>query len=288
MWAGACIAIDRIACEEYTLNRTWDFDWRQRRYACLLDTCRTGQGVSIFMSYRLFFWSLVGLAGLLGFLFLSMGALALVRRFAVRASVAFRVSVADALVRIAAFVVFYLLMIVLGAFLLVFFWTCLRTSFDSASPSFRGIVILGLLALTSVLFGVYLVSALFQYSRNESPERVEVTRAECPRLFALLDGLVHRMGCSFPKHVYLTTDTNACVFYNTGFWNIFLPVRKNLEVGLGLFVGTSVGEVEGVVAHEFGHFAQSSMKVGSFVSVAVTVIRNIVTGGGWLDRKSVV
>ena len=229
-------------------------------------------------------WTLAGLAGLLGVLFLSMGVLALVRRFAVRSSVAFRISVADVLVRIAAFVVFYLLMIVLGAFLLVFFWSCLTSSFDRGSPSGRAVVTLALLALTSVLFGVYLVSALFQYSRDESPERVEVTRAECPRLFALLDGLVRRTGCAFPKHVYLTTDTNACVFYNTGFWNIFLPVRKNLEVGLGLFVGTSVGEVEGVVAHEFGHFAQSSMKVGSSVSVAVTVIRNIVTGGDWFDR----
>ena len=236
------------------------------------------------MTYGLIVWSFVGLAGLLAFLFLSMGVLALVRRLVHRSSVAFRISVVDALVRIAAFVVFYLLLIVLGALLLVFFGTCLISSFDSGKPSLRGIVMLGLLALTSVLFGVYLVSALFQYRRDESPERVEVTRAECPRLFALLDGLVHRMGCSFPKHVYLTTDTNACVFYNTGFWNIFLPVRKNLEVGLGLFVGTSVGEVEGVVAHEFGHFAQSSMKVGSFVSVAVTVIRNIVTGGGWFDR----
>ena len=236
------------------------------------------------MTYGLIVWSFVGLAGLLAFLFLSMGVLALVRRFVHRSSVAFRISVVDALVRIAAFVVFYLLLIVLGALLLVFFGTCLISSFDSGKPSLRGIVMLGLLALTSVLFGVYLVSALFQYRRDESPERVEVTRTECPRLFALLDGLVRRIGCTFPKHVYLTTGTNACVFYNTGFWNIFLPVRKNLEVGLGLFVGTSVGEVEGVVAHEFGHFAQSSMKVGSSVSVAVTVIRNIVTGGDWFDR----
>ena len=235
------------------------------------------------MTYGLIVWSFVGLVGLLAFLFLSMGVLALVRRLAVRSSVVFRISVGDVLVRIAAFVVFYLLLIVLGAFLLVFFGTCLISSFDSGKPSFRGIVMLGLLALTSVLFGVYLVSALFQYRRDESPERVEVTRTECPRLFAMLDGLVRRIGCTFPKHVYLTTDTNACVFYNTGFWNIFLPVRKNLEVGLGLFVGTSVGEVEGVVAHEFGHFAQSSMKVGSSVSVAVTVIRNIVTGGDWFD-----
>ena len=106
------------------------------------------------MTYGLIVWSFVGLVGLLAFLFLSMGVLALVRRLAVRSSVVFRISVGDVLVRVAAFVVFYLLLIVLGAFLLVFFGTCLISSFDSGKPSFRGIVMLGLLALTSVLFGV--------------------------------------------------------------------------------------------------------------------------------------
>lgn len=229
-------------------------------------------------------WLPVGLAGLLVFLFLSMGVLALVRLFVGRSPVAFRISVADAIVRIAAFVVFYLLLIVLGVLLLVFCGKALLSSGDRALMSIRDTVLLVFFFLTCVLFNVYLLSALFRCRREDEPGRIEVTRAECPRLFSLLDGLVRRMGCAFPKRVYLTTDTNACVFYNTAFWNIFLPVRKNLEIGLGLFVGTGVGEVGGVVAHEFGHFAQSSMKVCSSVSVAVTIIRNIVNGGDWFDR----
>lgn len=43
------------------------------------------------------------------------------------------------------------------------------------------------------------------------------------------------------------------------------PVKKNLNIGLGLFNATTAQELKAILAHEFGHFSQKSMKVGRFV-----------------------
>jgi hypothetical protein len=36
--------------------------------------------------------------------------------------------------------------------------------------------------------------------------------------------------------------------------------KKNLTIGIGLINSTSVGELKTILAHEFGHFSQRSMK----------------------------
>ena len=72
--------------------------------------------------------------------------------------------------------------------------------------------------------------------------------------------------------VFLSTEINACVFFNTTFWSMFFPVRKNLVLGAGLFATTSTEEIKGILAHEFGHFSQESMKIGSVVYTANIVL----------------
>lgn len=142
--------------------------------------------------------------------------------------------------------------------------------------------------LLAFTLGAYLVRPLFSFRRNEKEGRVEIQAAECPELFAMIRDVAGKTGCRMPAHVYLTAEVNACVFYNTSFWSIFLPVRKNLEIGLGLFDGTSIAELKSVIAHEFGHFSQSSMKVGSTVHVANTVLSNLIltddSWDRWLDN----
>ena len=134
------------------------------------------------------------------------------------------------------------------------------------------------------MFGFYLIKPVFSFTRNRDPRRLEVRRSDCPALFALIDALAARTGCRRPKRVFLSFDVNACVFYDTSFWSIFLPVRKNLEIGLGLLDGTSEAELAGVLAHEFGHFGQRSMKVGSGAAVTCTVLRNLILVDDRWDR----
>ena len=145
------------------------------------------------------------------------------------------------------------------------------------------LAILGVWGLAG-MFGLYLIKPLFSFSKIVKEERVEITQEDCPELFSMIYDLADSVKCKRPKHVYLTTDVNACVFYDTSFWSIFFPVRKNLEIGLGLFDGTSVEEVKAILAHEFGHFSQNTMKVGSTVYVTNSVLYNLIYEEDWWDR----
>ncbi|MCC6286419.1 MAG: M48 family metalloprotease [Chitinophagaceae bacterium] len=133
---------------------------------------------------------------------------------------------------------------------------------------------LGLIAVGgSVIF--FLIKFIFAVSKNENPGRVEIKEAEQPRLFALIRELTQQTNTLFPKKIFLSPDVNACVFYNSGFWSMFLPVRKNLEIGLGLVNSVNMSEFKAVLAHEFGHFSQKSMKLGSFTYNVNRVIYNM-------------
>jgi Zn-dependent protease with chaperone function len=57
---------------------------------------------------------------------------------------------------------------------------------------------------------------------------------------------------------------------------MFLPIKKNLIIGLGLVNACTKQELKAILAHEFGHFSQRSMKVGSYVYNVNQIIFNLV------------
>lgn len=199
-------------------------------------------------------------------------------------------AVVNEVFRIALFLVYYMALICFGVVVLIgAFYAA-----DSMSASLDRIengramiatvgAIAGVLSLAGI-FGLYLIKPLFSFTRSKNDERVEVHENECPRLFGVIRQLSMSTGFQMPRHVFLTTDVNACVFYNTNFWSIFLPVRKNLEIGLGIFNATTIQEVKAILAHELGHFGQRSMKIGSAVSVTNTVLYNLIYTDDFLDR----
>ena len=199
-------------------------------------------------------------------------------------------AVVNETLRVVLFLVYYLALICLGVVILVAAFYAAKFLGEQVLPNAKGrgavgviVVIAGLLSLAGV-FGIYLIKPLFSFTKSTNKERVEVSEDDGPKLFGLIRSLSERTGFRMPRHVYLTTDVNACVFYNTGFWSIFLPVRKNLEIGLGIFNATTIQEVKAILAHEFGHFGQSSMKVGSAVSVTNKVLYNLIFTDDLLDR----
>jgi hypothetical protein len=126
---------------------------------------------------------------------------------------------------------------------------------------------------------------LFSFTRSkEADDSVEIKREDCPELFMVIDDIVKHTGCKKPKHVYLSVDVNACVFFNSSFWSIFFPVRKNLKIGLGLFEGLNIDELKSILAHEFGHFSQKSMKIGSTVYVINQVLYNMTYTQDFWDK----
>ena len=189
----------------------------------------------------------------------------------------------ETLGRIMIFLVYYISLILIGISL---FWGAIEISlwcFNSVLPEIRSgriiifivLILLGIWGLAFML-GVYLVKPLFSFTSSKNKDRVEIFEKDAPELFAIIRELVQETQCKFPKHIYLNTNVNACVFYDTTFWSIFFPTRKNLEIGLGLFHSTNIDEVKSIIAHEFGHFSQKSMKIGSTVYVTNQVIYNLI------------
>lgn len=52
--------------------------------------------------------------------------------------------------------------------------------------------------------------------------------------------------------------------------------KKNLQIGLGLINTVSQTELKAILAHEFGHFSQKSMKIGSYVYNVNHIIYNTI------------
>ena len=133
---------------------------------------------------------------------------------------------------------------------------------------------LGLMALgVSVVF--FLIKFIFAVSKNINDSRIEIKEEDQPELYSFIRTLSKETKTPFPKRIFLTSDVNASVFYNSSFWSMFFPVKKNLEIGLGLVNSINISEFKAVIAHEFGHFSQRSMKLGSFTYNVNQVIYNM-------------
>ncbi len=130
---------------------------------------------------------------------------------------------------------------------------------------------------------LYLIKGFFKKKQVEKALMIEIHEEDHPCLFEFIARLCDETGAPFPHKVFVTPEVNAAVFYNQSIFSLFLPVPKNLLIGMGLVNVLNLSEFKAVLAHEFGHFAQSSMKLGTYVYVINRIIRDIVFGRDWLD-----
>lgn len=125
---------------------------------------------------------------------------------------------------------------------------------------------------TGLLVFYFLIKFIFSRRQDNGRHLLEISRAQQPKLFGIIDEMVKETGVQAPKKVFLSHEVNACVSYNSLFWSMFLPVRKNLTIGMGLINTVTTGELKTVLAHEFGHFSQKSMKIGGYINQAEKII----------------
>lgn len=140
-----------------------------------------------------------------------------------------------------------------------------------------------LAAAMSGLLTLFLFKALVFLERGSPGELRELTAAEQPRLFAFLRQLADEAGAPRPRHVYVSHEVNASVFYDLSLLNLLFPSHKNLVIGLGLVNALTVSELRAVLAHEFGHFTQRTMAIGRYVYIARQVAAQIVFRRDALD-----
>jgi Zn-dependent protease with chaperone function len=146
-------------------------------------------------------------------------------------------------------------------------------------PIAWGIVV----SLGTGLFFIFLIRRLFRRERVEKAARIEVLEDEQPRLFAFVRRLCDEIDAPFPKRIFVSYEVNAAVFYDESLASLFRPSPKNLLIGLGLLNLLNLSEFKAILAHEFGHFRQSSMKLGTYVYQVNRLIGDIVLARGRFD-----
>lgn len=137
-------------------------------------------------------------------------------------------------------------------------------------------IALGLgLASVGILILIFLLKFTTKKHEVDYSHLTQIHPVEEPELFAFINEIAREAKTGRPKKIFLSADVNASVFYNSTFWSMFFPVKKNLQIGLGLVATVSKSEFKAILAHEFGHFSQSSMKVGSYVYNVNKIIYNM-------------
>jgi Zn-dependent protease with chaperone function len=189
-------------------------------------------------------------------------------------SAAFKKEVSSVMGSIVFFFIVYVLLFILSIALVV---GCVYAGLAIITHIRHWIGILGGIGMIGVgiMVFIFLVKFLFAVTRFDRSNSIGITETEQPELFAFIRRVTIDTETPFPKKIYLSPDVNACVFYDSSFWSMFLPIKKNLQIGLGLVNAVNVSEFKAVIAHEFGHFSQRSMKLGSFVYNVNKIIHNM-------------
>ncbi|MDI9308845.1 MAG: M48 family metalloprotease [Limnohabitans sp.] len=137
-----------------------------------------------------------------------------------------------------------------------------------------------LIKLGAIAGSVMLLLFTFKFVfklRNIQPEnRIKLDKDENLELFEFIHQICKETGAPKPKSIYIDPDVNAYVRYTNVWLSLFFPTGKDLTIGLGLVSTLNLSEFKAVMAHEFGHFAQKSMKIGSYIHSANTIIHDMI------------
>lgn len=186
----------------------------------------------------------------------------------------FKIQATKAIFAIIFFVLTYLIILLLVVLLT---GLCIAGGFIliALKPMFLTMVLGIGLASLGIFILIFLLKFIFKSHKVDRSHLIEINEHQEPELFLMIEEIVHAVRTDFPKRVYLSSDVNASVFYDSNFWSMLLPVKKNLQIGLGLVNTVTQEELKAILSHEFGHFSQKTMKVGSYVYNVNQVIFNM-------------
>ncbi len=145
---------------------------------------------------------------------------------------------------------------------------------DILSRGGAGAVFAYLAPLTVGLIAMlFMVKPLFA-RRPEPTDALILEEDEAPILRAFVARICRLVGAPEPKEIEINCEVNAAASFRRG-WRSLAGQDLRLIVGLPLAAGMNLRSFGGVLAHEFGHFAQGAGMRLTFV------IRNI---NAWFSR----
>jgi len=184
----------------------------------------------------------------------------------------------------------FLAMLALGSFIIVYIGLMLWFGYH-AYILFDAAVNKGISPFYSIIAGIcigmlsiFMFKSLFIFKSKREGQDRELKREAEPELFDYIHKLADEVGAPRPYKIILTARVNASVFYDLNIFNLLIPSKKNLEIGLGVVNVLNIGELKAVLAHEFGHFAQRSMLLGRYVYTAQQIAERVVNKRDALDN----
>ena len=133
----------------------------------------------------------------------------------------------------------------------------------------------GAITGAAMLFA-FTLKFVFKLKNHKPGNRIKLNKNDHQELWGFVDQICEETSAPKPKSIYADPDVNAYVSYTNMWLSLFLPVRKELTLGMGLVDCLNLSEFKAVVSHEFGHFAQRSMKIGSYIISANTIIHDMI------------
>jgi len=127
--------------------------------------------------------------------------------------------------------------------------------------------------LTGAVLVLFLLRPLFS-TRPRPREALTLDPEKEPGFVSGVHALCRAIGVSPPSEIRLSWDANASVQFRSR-WRSLFNGQKVLTIGLSLAGGLSARQFVGVLAHEFGHFAQRFGMICSFIVNSIN---------GWLEH----
>jgi Zn-dependent protease with chaperone function len=131
---------------------------------------------------------------------------------------------------------------------------------------------LGPIVIGAILL-LFMIKPLFA-RRGKSPNIKTLKREDEPLLFEFVDRLCDLVGAPRPRKIKVDCQVNASAGFGGGIFSL-LGHNLVLTIGLPLAAGLNLRQLTGVLAHEFGHFAQGTAMRVSYI------VRSI---NGWFAR----
>jgi Zn-dependent protease with chaperone function len=134
----------------------------------------------------------------------------------------------------------------------------------------------------SMALFVFALKFVFKLKNHVPINRIKLTSQKQPEIWKFVNQICDETGSPRPKSIYIDPDVNAYVKYSNTWLSLFLPVSKELTIGTGIINGLNLSEFKAVISHEFGHFSQKSMRIGSYIMSANTIIHDMIfTRDAW-------
>lgn len=124
----------------------------------------------------------------------------------------------------------------------------------------RAVIFLGVIYIAPIIAGGVLILSMILplfWGSKKGPRPMWVDRREQPLLYAYVEQLCDAMRVPRPHRIDVIADANASAHIDNGLFGL-VHRRLVLTIGLPLANGMTLKQFTGVMAHEFGHFAQGS------------------------------